>query len=304
MKKILITTSSFAQGDCSPLELMAQHGLTYILNPYKRKLTEEELIGLVNEHKPEYLIAGTEKISKIALDALRASVKMISRCGVGIDNVDTAYAASIGIPVTNTPDAPTLPVAELALGVMLDVLRRITYTDRSIRAGVFNKYMGSLLHKKTVGLVGCGRIGSHLAHLLSPFECRVIGADPYVKEHPLIQLMPFEQLIAESDVISLHIPYTTENKHIINASVLAKMKHSAVLLNLARGGLVCENDLIDALEKGQIAGAGIDCFENEPDVGSLAQFDNVVLTSHIGSYAKEARLKQELDSVMNIIQVL
>ena len=164
--------------------------------------------------------------------------------------------------------------------------------------------MGSLLNKKTIGLIGCGRIATHLAKLLQPFECEIIGFDPYISTHNLISLKSFDEVIKNADIVSLHIPYTPENKYIINIDVLKKMKKNALLLNISRGGLVNENDLIYALENNIINGAGIDCFEQEPYKGELINFNNVLLTSHIGSYASEARLKQELDSIKNILEVL
>lgn len=302
--KVLITTSSFGKNNTEPLELMKNNGLEYIINPFGRKLTEDELIDLINEHKPEYLIAGTEKITSKALDIMKPYVKMISRCGVGMDGIDLEYAKKINLPITNTPDAPTMPVAELTLGVILNLLRKISFADKSIRNGKFEKPMGNLLNKKTIGLIGCGRIATHLSKLLQPFECEIIGYDPYVKVHSLINLKSFDEVVKNADILSLHIPFTPENKYIINIDVLKKMKKNALLLNISRGGLVNENDLIYALENNIINGAGIDCFEQEPYKGELINFNNVLLTSHIGSYASEARLKQELDSIKNILEVL
>jgi len=297
MAKVLITTSNFGQTE-------ALNKLDYILNPYKRKLTTEELITLVKEHMPDYIIAGTENIDASALKSMKPYVKMISRCGTGMDNVDLSAAKELGIAVTNTPDAPTMPVAELALGIILDLLRKISFSDKNIRNGGFIKPMGNLLNNKTVGIIGCGRIGTHLAKLLQPFECIIIGCDNILKKHNIIQLTNFDELIAISDIITLHIPFTSENKYIIDGNVFYKMKKSAYLLNISRGGLVDEKALVNALEEGKIAGAGIDCFENEPYNGELIKFNNVVLTSHIGSYAEEARVRQELDSINNILGVL
>ena len=304
MKKILITTSSFGKNDSAPLDLMTKYNLEYVLNPYKRKLTEDELIALIELHRPTFLIAGTEKMTAKALDAMKPCVKMISRCGVGMDGIDLEYARAIQLPVANTPDAPTLPVAELTLGVMLDCLRKISFADKGIRAGRFEKPMGNLLHGKTVGLIGCGRIGTYLAKLLVPFACKIIGYDPFLATHPTIELKSFDEVVRAADILSLHIPFTEKNKNIINKDVLDRMKPTAYLLNISRGGLVNENDLVQALQKGQIAGAGLDCYESEPYHGVLTQLDNVVLTSHIGSYAREARAKQELDAVMNIVKGL
>lgn len=302
--KVLITTSSFGKNSQQPLELMKKNGLEYILNPYQRKVTEDELIAMIEEYKPDFLIAGTEKITSRALDSMRPHVKMISRCGIGMDSIDLEYAKKLNITVTNTPDAPTIPVAELTLGIMLDLLRKISYANNSIRSGNFEKPMGNLLYGKTVGVIGCGRIGSYLAKLLHAFNCKVIGYDSFIKKHSLIQLTSFKEVISNADILSLHIPFNKKNKYIINRDVLAHMKSTAYLLNTSRGGLINEKDLIEALKINEIAGVGLDCFEIEPYQGELTSFTNVVLTSHIGSYAKESRLQQEIDSIKNILEVL
>jgi D-3-phosphoglycerate dehydrogenase len=300
--KILITTSSFGSENPEPLHLLRAAGFEYILNPYKRKLTEDELISLLQKHKPEYLIAGTETISKRTLDIMKVKVKMISRCGTGLDNVDCQYAEKNGISVKNTPDAPTLAVAELTIGIMLALLRKISFCDNAIRNNKFEKPMGNLLCGKTVGLIGCGRIGTKMAELLRAFNCNLIGYDSAIKKHSLIEIKPFDEVLKQADIVSLHIPYSNGNAYIINDVALSKMKKTAFLINAARGGLVDESALIRALENKQIAGAGIDCFEKEPYNGELIKFGNVVLTSHIGSYAKESRIKQEIDAVKNILE--
>lgn len=302
MKKILITTASFAKNNSAPLDLMTQYDLEYILNPYGRKLTESELVLLIEKYKPNYLIAGTEEMTSTTLDVMAPYVKMISRCGVGMDGIDLEYAAKVGIKVLNTPDAPTVAVAELTLGIMLDLLRGISKTDRVVRKGGFEKTMGLLLSGKVVGLIGCGRIGSHLATILKPLGCRIVGYDILVKQHTLIELMPLEKVVKHADILSLHIPYTNDTHHFINKKVLGSMKSTAYLINVSRGGIVNEGDLYEILRDGKIAGAGIDCYEKEPYSGRLTELDNVVLTSHIGSYARESRLKQEIDAVNNIIE--
>ena len=304
MRKILITTSSFGKQEVSPLELLKSKGLEYVLNPYGRKLTEEELISLVLQHRPDYVIAGTEKMSAWALDAMKPCVKLISRCGVGMDGIDLEYAKQIGIKIMNTPDAPTAAVAELTLGITLDLLRGISKVDRNIRNTRFDKSMGNLLFGKTVGLIGCGRIGSYLAKLLQVIGCQVIGYDSCLSQHPTIKLKPFLEVVEEADILTLHIPYTESNHHLIDKKTLDFMKPTAYLINASRGGLVDEGDLYEAIKEGRIAGAGLDCYEKEPYDGKLRELDNVVLTPHIGSYAAEARCKQEMDAVENILQNL
>jgi D-3-phosphoglycerate dehydrogenase len=300
--KILITASTFGKEDDAPLQAIVENGLSYLLNPFKRKLAEAELIDLLAEHRPTYLIAGIETISRSTLSAAKSYLKIISRCGVGTDNIDLNAAQEFGIKIFNTPDAPTQAVAELTIGVALSLLRGISKSDRNIRAGKFDKHMGVLFCGKTIGVVGCGRIGSRVAKLAEALGANVIGYDKYAKERANIDMRSFDELLAIADIVSLHMPYTKEDRHIINADAIAKMKRGAILLNISRGGLIDEEALCAALKGGFLSGAGLDCFETEPYIGELIKLENVVLTAHIGSYAKEARLKQERDAVQNILE--
>lgn len=302
--KVLVTTSSFGKNSREPLELLSSKGFKCILNPYCRKLTEEELIFLINEYTPDYLIAGVEQITPKALSAMACCVRMISICGAGLDGVDLDYARTMGISIANTPDAPTAPVAELTLGIMLDLLRKITCTDRSIRRGEFERPMGNLLEGKTIGIIGCGRIGTHLAGLLEPFKCKITGYDKALKKHSLIELKPFDDVVKEADILTVHIPFDAENTHIIDKDVLSKMKKDAYFINVSRRGIVKDEDLIEVLKERRISGAGIECYENDDFVKVLSKFNNVVLTSHIGPFAKEARVIQEMDAVNNILKML
>jgi D-3-phosphoglycerate dehydrogenase len=208
-----------------------------------------------------------------------------------MDNMDLTAAKESGITVTNTP---AVPVAELTLGIMFDLLRKISFTDKNIRNEEFAKPINSLLHKKTIGIIGCGGTGTRLADFLKVFECSIIGYDKYLKEHKTIKLVSFDELIKTSDIITMHIPFTPENKHVINKQAFDQMKKTACLINVSHSRLVDEQALIEALKEERIAGASIDCFKSEPYSGELMKFGNVVLTSHICSYAEEAKARQEL----------
>jgi D-3-phosphoglycerate dehydrogenase len=302
LKKILITTSSFGIESPKPLDMMREAGFDIVLNPYGRKLAEDELLALLSKHRPKYLVAGTETIGRRTLDAAGPFLRMVSRCGTGVDNIDLPAAREAGVKIANTPDAPVRAVAELTVGLMLDLLRGISTADRDMRNGKFRKHMGKLLFGKTVGLVGCGRIGTTVAKLLSPFGCRLMGYDKYIDTHELIDLVTLNALLDAADIISLHIPYNDENRHTVNASAISKMRDGVILLNVSRGGLVDEGALCSALANEKIKAAGIDCFEKEPYSGRLTEFPNVVLTPHIGSYAVEARIEQETAAVRNILE--
>ena len=302
-KTILITTASFGASDLAPLKKMQRLGLNVILNPYGRKLTEEEAQTFLEEHKPVGLVAGVEPLTERIMQSI-SSLKVISRCGIGMDAVNLEAAKRLGITVTNTPDAPTIPVAELTMGMIIGLLRQIHMTDAGIRKDRWERPMGVLLYGKTVGIVGCGRIGTRLARILQGFDCTVLGADPACSECADYRLVDLEEVIAASDIISLHLPYSAQTHHFMNADLLALMKNGAYLVNAARGGLVDEDALYRALSSDHLAGAALDCFEQEPYQGPLKELKNVLLTAHIGSYAREARVMMEMKAVENLLAVL
>jgi D-3-phosphoglycerate dehydrogenase len=186
----------------------------------------------------------------------------------------------------------------------LSLLRRIHISDASIRRGEWVRPMGNLLHGKIVGLIGCGRIGSYLAGLLSSFGCIVLGYDPFVNKSDNFSLVSLGQILSDADIVSLHIPYNQENHHFINAERIQSMKKGALLINAARGGLVDEDALHKALSSGHLGGAAVDCFEQEPYTGKLKDLDNVLLTAHIGSYAQEGRVMMEKQAVENLLREL
>jgi D-3-phosphoglycerate dehydrogenase len=303
MNTILITTSSFGKNDRGPLDFLEKAGFGFELNPFGRKLTTAEVDELIALHKPVGMIAGVEPLNESTLKKA-PGLKVISRAGIGMDNVDQQAAEAVGIAVRNTPDAPTGAVAELTISLILSLLRQTHLSDASIRAGNWIRPMGNLLTGKTVGIIGCGRIGTYVATLLKAFSCNVIGLDPYLESSDVIEMVNEDQFYADSDIISLHLPFTADVKHIINADSIAKCKTGVFIINASRGGLVCEGDLAEELKSGKIAGAALDCFEQEPYTGPLAQFDNVILTAHIGSYAIEGRILMEMQAAENLVSAL
>lgn len=303
MKTILITTSSFGKADPRPLDQLRDAGFDVQLNPFGRKLTESEVLNLVEQHHPTGMIAGVEPLTQKVLTAAN-QLKAISRCGIGLESVDCATAKELGIKITNTPDGPTLAVAELTVGMMLTLLRKIHFSDAVIRHGQWVRPMGSLLHGKTVGIVGCGRIGAAVAVRLKAFGCRMIGCDVIQKESDHIQMMNADQVFAESDIISLHMPGGKSNYHFMDGRRINSMKKGAVLINTARGDLVDEKALGAALQSGHLSGAALDTFESEPYEGPLSALENVLLTAHIGSYAAEARVMMEAQAVENLLKAL
>jgi len=303
LNKVLVTTSSFGKDDPSIITSLEEAGFEVVLNPYGRKLTEEEVLNLLLEVKPKAMIAGVEPLTAKVLDGI-PSMSVISRCGIGLDSVDLDAAKKKGIRVLNTPDAPTEAVAELTVGLMLSAMRRIVEVDSEIRAGNWKRPMGKLLGAQTVGLVGCGRIGSAVARLLKPFGVRLIGYDPFIKEHPAISILSLDELLKQADIISLHVPYNESMHHLVNKQLIDKMKQGAIIINTSRGGIVDEEALYEALVSGHLGGACLDTFEREPYKGPLDELSQVILTPHIGSYAKEARIKMEREAAHNLLSTI
>lgn len=300
--KVLISTRSFAVADKEPLDLLLSRGLEPVMNPHGRKLEPAESVALLQGAVG--LIAGTEKLDDAVFSAV-PQLRVISRVGTGMDNVDIEAAKKRGIQVFNTPNAPTLAVAEMALGCMLSLLRQLHSCDASVRASKWSAPLGRQLTGKTVGIVGFGRIGRELARLLSPFRATLLAFDPVQDTAAASALgaryVPLEELLAQSDVVTLHMAGA---KRVFDADKLGLMKKGAVLLNLARGGLVDEAALLESLRAGALAGAALDVFEAEPYVGPLRELPQVLLTPHMASATAETRKRMELEAVQNLLQGL
>lgn len=297
--KIAITTSSFARYSHEPLRLLEEAGIEYVLNPHGRALTEDEAADLLKDC--DGVAAGTEPLTRKVMDAA-PKLRVISRCGTGMDNVDMQAAAQKNIAVRNTPDGPTLAVAELTVGIMLNLLRQVSLMDREIRSGLWKKHMGSLLFQKKVGIVGFGRIGQAVARLLQPFGVEVAYSDP-VADVAGFPRMSLDELMAWADIVTLHCP-KTDGGPILDAGRLSRMRPGGYVLNIARGGLVDEKALLGVLSADYLAGAALDVFGKEPYDGPLKDRDNVILTPHIGSHAKESRVIMETDTITNLLAVL
>jgi D-3-phosphoglycerate dehydrogenase / 2-oxoglutarate reductase len=293
---ILITTSSFDL-DHPEIAALVRAGFDIRLNPYGRKLTAQEVSALLT---PDVvgMIAGVEPLTQPVLQNAK-SLRVISRCGAGLDNVDMGAAHARGISVCNTPDAPAAAVAELVIGLMLACLRHLPVQDRAIRAGRWDRPMGGLLSTQAVGLIGYGRIGQRVAQLASAFGAHVQYHDPAHDKS-----VSLHDLLTQSDIISLHLPYHVDTHHLLDMQNIQIMKKGAILINAARGGLVDEAALEQALQSGHLAAAAVDVFEQEPYCGPLAALENVVLTPHIGSYARETRTMQEREAATNLLNHL
>lgn len=304
--KVLISSRSFGKAGSNAIEILKKAGLEPILNPLGRKLSEDELIKLIN-NEVICIIAGTERITKKVIMHAK-SLKVISRYGAGLDNIDLKTTEERGIIVRSTPEAPAQAVAELTLALILNLFRNICKANRDIRSGVWEPQIGRLLSGKTIGILGLGRIGKEVVRIVEPFNLRVLAYEKrpdkeFIAKYK-IELVSLRQLISESDIISLHLPLSDETHNIIGKTELPLMKPQALLINTARGELIDEDALVDALERKAIGGVAADVFKVEPYRGRLKEFDNVVLAPHIGSYTQETRKKMEIETVKNLINAL
>lgn len=299
MEKVFISTSSFGGYDKTPVDLLNKAGLKICLNPFGRKLKEEELAIFLSD--ADYLIAGTEPITKTVL-GLAKNLKIISRCGAGVDNIDMNAAEGQGIKVFNTPDSATLAVAELTVCLILGLLRKVFLMNRLLSAGIWQKEMGCLLTGKKVGIIGMGNIGRKVASLLRVFDCELRYYDPFVQESTLgIKCPNLQELLMWAEIVSIHV---SGSQQVLGGDDIALLKKEAWLVNVSRGTTVDENALYERLKNNSIAGAAIDVFLEEPYNGPLKDLDNVIVTPHVGSYAKESRIKMEIEAVNNLIDVL
>lgn len=303
MNSFVISTSSFDTGNNPAIQRLLQQGFQVITNPHKRKLTEDEIIALLSGGATG-MIAGIEPLTERVLQAA-PNLKVISRCGAGMDSVDLAAAKNRGIQVLNTPEAPAQAVAELTLGYILSLLRQINPIDRAVRNGEWPRTQGRLFAAQTVGVIGLGHIGRRVARLCQAFEATVVAHDPYASQIPDgVSMLPLDQLLASADIITLHTPYSADMHHLLDAKAFAAMKPEVIVINAARGGLVDESALLAALQSGKVSAAALDVFEQEPYHGPLLECGNVILTSHVGSLARESRQRMEIEAAENLVQGL
>ncbi len=257
------------------------------------------------------IVRSATKVRKEMIDAAK-NLKAIGRAGVGLDNIDVEYAKSKGIKVINTPGATSISVAELTIGLLLAVMRKIAYADRGMRNGAWPKKMckGIEMYGKTMGIIGIGRIGREVAKRARAFGMKVIYYDVYRPDEDTekelgIEFRDLDTLISEADVITLHVPLVPETKHLINKERIAKMKDGAIIINAARGGIVDEEALYEALKSGKLYGAALDVYENEPlKESKLFELDNIVLTPHIGAQTKEGQTRAGIEVAKKIAEAL
>jgi D-3-phosphoglycerate dehydrogenase len=256
----------------------------------------------------DVLIAGNDQVDAKVIEAGK-NLKIISRYGAGFDNIDLAAATRKGIPVTNTPGTNEQAVADLVFGLMLSVARQIPQVSSIVRTGGWDRFLGTEVWGKTLGIIGFGKIGKGVARRARGFNMKILVNDVYVNENLAkdfeVAFVSREQLIKEADFITLHAPSTPETKNMIDTEQLQLMKKSAILINTARGSLVHEEALIEALKNKVIAGAALDVLEQEPPKNpELLVLDNLLITAHIGGYTHEATNAMSLLAAENVRKFL
>ena len=291
---VLITTSSFGE---NAIRILEQSGFEVINNPYKRKVSKPELFQLLNG--VEGVIAGLEKYDHDILS--KTELKVISRCGSGISNIDLDATKKFKVDVYNTPEGPTQSVAELTVGCLLTLIRDVPRVNNLMHTGKWEKATGHLLKDMNVLLIGYGRIGKTVARILDAIGAKILVFDPFVSGENIpvnFTKVDLDGGIKIADVITLH---SSGEDLILGKKEFGSMKPSVYILNVARGGLIDEDALERALISDKVSGAWLDTFKEEPYIGNLSKYSQVILTTHIGSYTIEGRKKMEFDCVENLI---
>ncbi|HAC65040.1 MAG TPA: phosphoglycerate dehydrogenase [Cyanothece sp. UBA12306] len=301
MAKVLVSDTI----DQAGIEILSQVAQVDI----KTGLPAEELVKIIPEYDALMLRSGT-RVTQEIIEA-GTQLKIIGRAGVGVDNIDVKAATRQGIVVVNSPEGNTIAAAEHALAMMLSLSRHVPEANQSVKANKWERkrFMGAEVYKKTLGVVGLGKIGSHVANVGKAMGMKLLAFDPFISKERADQLgctlVDLDLLFSESDYITLHVPKTKETAHLINTEALAKMKPTTRIINCARGGIIDEEALAEAIASGTIAGAALDVFEEEPlGESKLRDFDNVILTPHLGASTAEAQVNVAVDVAEQIRDVL
>jgi glyoxylate reductase len=295
--KILVTRKLPGE----PLKKLIEKGHDIVVSEFDRPLTGEELVEKIKGVEAVITLLN-DRVDGDLMDAAGPELRIISNYAVGFDNVVVSAATDRGIVVTNTPcDEVNVAVAEHTWALILNLARRVTEADKATREGAYKGwepdiFLGHNLNGKTLGIIGLGRIGGMVASKAKSFGMNIIynksKPDPEIESQLGAKFANLDELLNNSDFVSLHVPLTDETRHMINSETLSKMKKGSYLINTARGPIVDEHALVESLRSGQLAGAGIDVFDNEPNINpELIGLNNVILTPHIASATHEARGK-------------
>ncbi|WP_433940187.1 phosphoglycerate dehydrogenase [Paenibacillus lautus] len=305
-KKVLVTATNYSKLCADAKRLLESHGCEIIENRFGRPLTFEELKEVVGS--VDGVIAGVDTWNE-AVFKLAPQLQGIARFGVGVDNIDLEAARRYGIQVTNVPRGNANAVAELAIGLMISVRRHIPALDRSTKNGGWERFVGSELAGGTIGLLGFGNIAQLTAKKLKGFDVEIIAYDKYpdtakASEYG-VTMTTFEQVLAHSDIVSMHLPSLKETHHIMNDKAFAGMKPSAIFINTARGAVVDEQALSRALSSGVIAGAAIDVYESEPVSADhpILQIGNLITTPHTAAETFETYTRVSMITAQALLDI-
>jgi len=301
--KLLVSDPLSEEG----LKILTDSGIPVDVKP---NLSEDELCKIIGEYDGLIIRSGTT-VTKKVLDAGK-KLKVVGRAGVGVDNVDVPHATEKGILVMNTPSANIISAAEHSLAMMMSLARMIPWAHASVHKGEWkrSKFTGIELYGKTLGIIGVGRVGGEIAKRAKSFNMGMIGYDPYLPKEVAddlgVRLTTLDDVLANSDLMTVHTPLLPETKNMISMPQFKMMKKNALLVNVARGGIVNEDDLYEALKNKVIAGAAFDVFIDEPlkEGCKLLELDNLVMTPHLGASTVEAQEKVSVDIAENVIAYL
>lgn len=304
--KVLIVTRSFGSTSPRPMQMLMDAGVEIVWVDANSPSVQDEILELVPEASA--IIVGLVPITAKIIES-SSNLKIVSMYGVGVNHIDLEAARKKGVIVTNCPGSNDQAVADLTMGLMVTVARNIPQIDRDIRDGHWKKYLGGELWQKNLGLIGLGNIAKGVVHRAKGFDMQISAYDPYISAEAAnalgVQLQSFEEVISQSDFLSLHAPLTEETKCMFSSEQFKRMMPTSYLINTARGGLVDEQALYFALSNGEIAGAGLDVFVEEPLKDSrLVELKNVVLTAHTGTHTKESIERMGIMAVDNVLRVL
>jgi D-3-phosphoglycerate dehydrogenase / 2-oxoglutarate reductase len=306
-EEILAMVSPEQWGDVDPRSrtMLEEAGIEFVRNTQRRLLVESEMKELIKGCN--VAISGAEPMTAAVMDEA-PDLKFVARCAVGLDSIDLMAARERGVGVSYVPGANAQAVAELTISHILTLIRGVQRGDALLRKGEWFRVMGRNLDELTIGIIGVGKIGKRVARHLSAFGARIIANDLAPDEDfgaPLrIDWVSKDRLFKDADVVCLHVPKAPSTLNLVGREQLAMMKDSAFLINTARGGLIDEAALADALRAGKIAGAGLDVFGEEPYRGELAGLENILMTCHMGANTRSSRARMEIQAAECLIAYL
>jgi D-3-phosphoglycerate dehydrogenase len=308
--RILLTTTSFQDTPGKHHQMLSDSGFEVVTA--RGPLTEAQMLDLVKTKGPfDGFLNGDDAITKTVIDASLPALKVIAKYGIGLDSIDVKHATAKRLPVLFTPGVNHTTVAEHAIGLMIAIAKHFWVHLSSVKSGKWKRVTGNELYGKTLGIIGMGRIGKETIIRAKAFGMNTIAFDQYwdgafAWEHKVTRAQQAEQVLAEADVVSLHMNLTDETRQFINAQRISLMKPGAVLINTARGGLVHEADIAEACKSGRLGGYGTDVLETEPMTAPhpFQGIDNILVTPHVGSRTFESVERQAMRAVLNIVNFL